>query len=253
MELGGRRILITGVAQGLGAALATCLSEAGATVIGADVDDASASRLMARLGWPHAAVPLDVSNAEAWRGLAGALAKDGLDAIVLNAGVMTRPRGAPILDDFNAWLDETGYRKVTRVNLDGCVLGVIACLPLLRARGGDILVISSAAGLSPLPLDPFYSMSKHALVGFVRSLAPNLVRDNIRINALCPGGVDTGMAPDDLRAQRPNWAPPSYIAEVAARILTSGETGQVWSAHHPAAGGVWRNPAPDFVESARIE
>jgi NAD(P)-dependent dehydrogenase (short-subunit alcohol dehydrogenase family) len=141
---------------------------------------------------------------------------------------MSRPVGAPGLDDPFLFLGEEVYRRVMAVNVDGVALGVISALPHLEA-GGDIVVTSSMAGLMPYPLDPYYSMSKHALVGMVRSLGPILLQRSVRLNAVCPAGVDTPLVPPDMRGFG-LLAPTTYIADTVVRILEGGGAGEVWLA-----------------------
>jgi NAD(P)-dependent dehydrogenase (short-subunit alcohol dehydrogenase family) len=246
LDLGGKIALVTGAASGIGAATAGLLARLGASVVGADLADSAGEQVFAELGPPHRYVHLDVSDADAWRGLAGELG--GLDVAFLNAGVMTRPPTVPLLDDPLNWLDPATYRKVMGVNADGVAYGLMAVLPLLEARGGgDVIVTSSTAGIQPFGPDPVYSASKYALIGLARSLAPTLAARGIRINVVCPHGTLTGIVPVDLR-ERPDkvFAPASYIAESVVRILDSGETGRVWlarSADEPA----WPLELPDLM------
>ena len=78
------------------------------------------------------------------------------------------------------------YRRIMRVNVDGVVFGVRELAARLMPNGGSIVATASLAGLVAAPLDPMYAVTKHAVVGFVRSGAPQLAARGIRINALCP-------------------------------------------------------------------
>jgi NAD(P)-dependent dehydrogenase (short-subunit alcohol dehydrogenase family) len=254
IDLTGRVALITGAAGGLGAATARRLAELGATVVGVDVDDELGRRVLAGLGPPHRYVHLDVTDAAAWEALDERVLVElpSLDIVHLNAGVMLRPIGAPALDDPLLWLTADRYRRLMSVNADGVVFGLIATMGRLEAGGGgDIVVTSSLAGLGPLEIDPVYSMSKHALVGLVRSLAPVLAPRGIRLNAICPGGVDTAIVPPDLKAAGSRWSSPAFIAGVVADVLASGRSGEVWAAVADEPGGVWRHQfAPVEAPSA---
>jgi hypothetical protein len=182
--------------------------------------------------------------------------------VYLNAGLMARPPSEPLHDPV-ATLTESTYRKVTSVNVDGVVLGIIESLPHLEARGGgDILVTASMAGLVPFLPDPLYALSKHALVGLVRSLGPSLVSRSIRLNAICPGGIDTAIVPDQLRPQV-NLSPPSYIADVVVastgspsfvvtRDLVKPKRGETWllvtsAWHMPRSVGIFRRLGFDVI------
>ena len=90
------------------------------------------------------------------------------------------------------------YRRTMRVNVDGVVLGVRRLAPR-DAPGGRIVVTASLAGLTPMPSDPVYAASKHAVIGFVRSIAAPLETRGISINAVCPGIADTPMVGADTR------------------------------------------------------
>jgi len=89
---------------------------------------------------------------------------------------------------------------VLGVNVDGVFFGLQTLLPRMIAAGGDaITVTSSAAGLIPIPFDPVYALTKHALIGLVRSLALAHAGGPVRINALCPGGFASPLVPPELR------------------------------------------------------
>jgi NAD(P)-dependent dehydrogenase (short-subunit alcohol dehydrogenase family) len=202
MDLTDKVALITGGASGIGAATARRLADLGATVVVTDVDDTRGEHVVGELGAGHRYRHLDVASLEAWRQLVEEVERDlgGLAILHLNAGIMTRPPGAAALDDPMTSFTEAGYRRVMGVNVDGVVYGSMAAIPVLeRGGGGDIVVTASEAGLTPLALDPLYSTSKHAVVGLVRSLGAALEGRDVRVNCVCPGGVDTGIVPPDLR------------------------------------------------------
>ena len=192
-DLRDKVALVTGGAGGLGSATCRALAEAGAVVVVADLDEDRGPKLARHLGGHFVAV--DVSDLDANRAMvkrARELA-GGLDLAFLNAGVTT---GCGIGDDF----DLAKYRRAMGVNLDGVVFGTHAVLDALReqGRGGAIVATASLAGLTGVPLDPLYAANKHAVVGLVRSLGPGLAPDGIRVNAVCPGWVDTPMLDAEL-------------------------------------------------------
>jgi NAD(P)-dependent dehydrogenase (short-subunit alcohol dehydrogenase family) len=144
---------------------------------------------------------------------------------VLNAGVTTGESPIEVLD-------LARYRATLGVNVDGVVFGIRSALPALRrAGGGAIVVTASLSGLTPYPDDPIYAMTKHAVVGLVRSLAQPLSADAVTINAICPGFVSTPLI-DDYRAKFEAAGLPLLGAEeVAGAVLAaadSGDTGQAW-------------------------
>lgn len=243
MDLTGKVAVVTGAANGMGEATSERLAGLGATVVGVDVDDDRGEKVFAGLGAPHRYRHLDVGDLQQWEQLLAEVAEDlgGIDIVHLNAGVMLRPNGTPAFDDPMQWWTEAGYRRIMRVNVDGVAFGVMASVPHLEARGGgSIVVTSSMAGVTPLPIDPVYSMTKHGLVGLVVSLVGPLASRGININAILPGGIDTNIVPPDLRSIAPKWNPPSFIADVVVSVLESGESGQLWLALSDGPGGVTR-------------
>jgi NAD(P)-dependent dehydrogenase (short-subunit alcohol dehydrogenase family) len=192
------KALITGGRGGLGRAFAAAL--------GAEAD-------VTLLDLPE----FDVGDPAAWRALVGAY-----DAAFLNAGVVTGEADPAALSDEQ-------YRRAVGANLDGVVYGVRECAARLMPGGGSILATASLAGLTATPMDPIYSATKHAVVGFVRSCAPELAKRGIRINALCPGFTDTPIVARELRgALDVPLIEPSFVAEAALQALASEESGQAW-------------------------
>jgi NAD(P)-dependent dehydrogenase (short-subunit alcohol dehydrogenase family) len=148
------------------------------------------------------------------------------DLVCLNAGVLTGESDIRVLGDEE-------YRRAVRTNVDGVVFGVRQLAPLMR-RGSAFVVTASLAGLTAMPADPVYTLTKHAVVGFVRSVAPQLEALGIRINAVCPGIVDTPMM--DKGGQRAAFAASGFPLlepeDVVAAVLLaarSDETGQAWA------------------------
>jgi NAD(P)-dependent dehydrogenase (short-subunit alcohol dehydrogenase family) len=222
-RLAGKVALVTGAASGLGRATARALAAEGATVVAADIDGDGAAAVAQEVGG-HA-LRCDVADLEADRA-AVAFAVDrcgGLDLVHLNAGVST---GCGVGDDF----DLARYRRAMGANLDGVVFGIHAALPALKARGGGAIVAtSSLAGLTGVPYDPLYSANKHAVVGLVRSLAPGLAEDGIRLNAINPGFAESAIvAPirDALVASGLAIIPAETVAGVVVELMTGDAVGE---------------------------
>src|SRR5258708_11014003 len=120
----------------------------------------------------------------------------GIDVAYLNAGVTSGENDIEKLTD-----DQ--YSRIMRVNVDHVVFGTRALVAHMRPRGGGwIVATASIAGLTGFAYDPIYTLTKHAVVGLVRSLRPALQPGGININAVCPGITDTPMTAPD-----PPWPP----------------------------------------------
>jgi NAD(P)-dependent dehydrogenase (short-subunit alcohol dehydrogenase family) len=193
------KALVTGAAGGIGRAIVRRLESDGYDVTGVDVDE------------------LDVADPAAWNDL------PPVEVACLNAGVVTGT-------DSIAELTVEQYRRILGVNVDGVVFGVRALASRLEA-GGKIVVTASLAGLTDVPSDPVYAGTKHFVVGFVRSVAPQLAERGVAINAVCPGIVDTAMIDGSRAALEAAGFPllaPEDIAEAVAAILASDGTGEAW-------------------------
>ena len=240
-ELDGKIALVTGAGSGIGYATVERFVAEGATIVGADISTAGLQRLAAATGVETHR--LDVGDIDEWRAVAEAImARHGrIDIAFLNAGIMTRPTGENMFGDVTEILTVEAYRRIMSVNTDGAAFGAIALVPHMVATGGDIVITASVAGLVPFPHDPWYGLSKHAMVGFGRSLGPALASKGIRVNVICPGATDTGILAPDQRAARPAeaWAPPAFIADAVMSILAGGGTGEVWVRYRPTEPA-WR-------------
>jgi NAD(P)-dependent dehydrogenase (short-subunit alcohol dehydrogenase family) len=164
-SLEGRVALVTGGGSGIGAAVSRRLATEGARVVVADIVASAASSVAEEIG--GRGVALDVGDADAWAGLVdGILATEGgLDLAHLNAGVTTGEGDITVLT-------EAQYRRVMGANLDGVVYGTRAAAGAMKASGGGAIVATaSLAGIIAFAPDPIYTLTKHAVVGLVRSSA----------------------------------------------------------------------------------
>jgi NAD(P)-dependent dehydrogenase (short-subunit alcohol dehydrogenase family) len=196
-----RTALVTGAASGIGAALVAMLRSEGAEVQALDLAEG-----------------FDVADPRAWETV------DSVELACLNAGVTTGT--SAILE-----VSDDAYRRILGANVDGVVHGVRRLAGVMEP-GSSIVATASLAGLVPAPQDPLYTLTKHAVVGFVRSVASQLGERGIRINAVAPGFVDTPLLGEEGRARFVNAGFPLLQADDVARaVLTaarSDETGQVW-------------------------
>jgi NAD(P)-dependent dehydrogenase (short-subunit alcohol dehydrogenase family) len=217
----GKRVVVTGGASGIGLETVRMLAARGGRVIVADIDGPGAERAAREVG--GTATVLNVADPVAWQDFVEALSAEGLDLAVLNAGVLTGEANLAVLD-------EAAYLRALSINVGGVVHGIRSLTPLLAARQGAIAVTASLAGLVPFPTDPIYALTKHALVGFVRSIAPQLAARGVRVNLVCPGITDTPLVTDSWRAAMaeadfPVMAP-GQVAAALLQALTLEDTGQ---------------------------
>ncbi|GIH28121.1 dehydrogenase [Acrocarpospora phusangensis] len=216
--------LITGGANGIGAAVARRLAADGAKIVIADVDDAAGRPLAAEIGGAY--VRCDVSSLpDNEAAVAAAVtAYGGLDLAFLNAGVTS---GCGLGEDF----DLARYRRAMGVNLDGVVFGAHAALPALTRSRGTIVATASMAGVVGVPADPIYAANKHAVVGLVRSLAEQLAPAGVRVQGLCPSFADTAILGEHrelLSELGFPILPVSEVVEAFLRLLEGDGTGECW-------------------------
>src|SRR5213595_449274 len=183
--LAGHRVLVTGAARGLGLAFATAIAEAGAAVAMADI---LADRLHEEAAALQArglkTLPLALGNPESVNACAAAAVAGlgGLDGLVNNAAVTDS-----VGRDASA-IDIATWDRVMNINVRGTWLMTTACLPALRAsRRGAIVNLASDTPLWGAPNLLAYVASKSAIIGMTRSLARELGRDQVTVNAVAPG------------------------------------------------------------------
>ena len=189
MIFDGKTALITGAARGIGQAAALHLAREGARVAmvdrdGAAVDAAAAEVNQARAG-SALAIRADVSSsADVTRAVNTAVTHfNGLDILVNNAGI----HFARAIDSYT---DEE-WQRIFSVNVNGAFYATRAALPALRKSRGVIVMVSSMTALVGQDKGAAYVASKGALVSLTKALALELAADGIRVNCVCPAGVDT--------------------------------------------------------------
>jgi len=185
--LEGRHALVTGGGRGIGQAVAAALARSGATVTVLGRTEERLKETVAR-GHARGYVVADVTDRNAVdQGVAGAVeARGSIDILIANAG------GAEAAPFLKTAPDQ--FRRMLDLNVLGVVHATQAVLGDMMTRGsGRIVAIASTAGLKGYAYVSAYCAAKHAVVGLVRSLALETVRNGITVNAVCPGYTDTEM------------------------------------------------------------
>lgn len=211
-RVAGKVALVTGASKGLGEASARMLHEQGATVVLADIDDTAGEALAEQLGERASYIHLDVRSESAWKAaIAGILAAHGrLDVLVNNAGVVVV---ATIEDTTAEQLD-----FVRAVNFDGPFFGCKHAIPAMAAGGGgSIINMSSAASKVGTPAYAAYAATKGAVQSLTLTVAVHCKKrgNNVRCNAIHPGGMDTPMV-QNLAA--------GEVSPLALEVTSMGKT-----------------------------
>ena len=245
----GRVVVITGGGTGIGAAIARRYADEGAHVVVVGRRREPLAEVEREIG-AHAVVADAADGAAASQAVAEVLARFGrIDVLVANAG----GHGfSPVGET-----DDAAWEASLRANLTTAFVMARETLPALAESKGQIVIVSSLAGLFAGPSVAGYTVGKHALIGLTRSLARDYGREGVRVNAVCPGWVQTPMADEemdefaahagldsrdeayatvtaDVPLRRP--AQPSEIAAVV-RFLGSSESSYITGAVIVADGG----------------
>lgn len=186
----GKVVVVTGGARGQGEAESRLMARSGAAVLIADVLESEGLALAAELsadGFEARFVRHDVTSPESWAAIVADVKawRGRLDALVNNAGIINRSTvGTTSLADWD---------KVLKVNLTGAFLGIQAVTEAMTENGGGSIVNISSNSAFSGHYDPAYTASKWGLRGLTRTAAMELASRKIRINAVCPGLVVTGL------------------------------------------------------------
>jgi NAD(P)-dependent dehydrogenase (short-subunit alcohol dehydrogenase family) len=209
----GKVVIVTGAAGGIGSAAAERFAREGARLVAVDLEGGALDRSVAALqaaGAEVLAVAADVTRAADVQGYVAAAEGrfGGVDCLVNNAGI--EGAVAPI----DAYPDDA-FDRVLAVNVRGVFLGMKHVIPVLRRRGGGVVVnTASVAGLIGEAAIPAYVASKHAVLGLTKCAAQAYGPEGIRVNAVCPAMIETrmmrslesGVAPADPEAVKQQFA-----------------------------------------------
>lgn len=230
----GRHALVTGGGRGIGAAIAEALAAAGARVTVTGRTRATLEAVTGRIrqnGGTAEAVAMDVSEEASVRaGFEAASAHGPVSILVNNAGQAT---GTLVADTpLDAWT------RVLTVNLTGAFLCSREALPAMQAAGwGRIVNIASIAGLRGVARVAPYAASKHGLIGLTRSLALEVAKLGITVNAVCPGYVETDMSEQAVQAVMNGMD--KTREEAVQRIAAASPLGRLLAPAEVAGAAVW--------------
>lgn len=189
-RLDGKVAIITGASKGIGAAMARGLAEFGAQVVISSRKQEAVDTVATELreaGLKAIGIACHVGDAEQLKALVDKTVGEygGVDILINNAA--TNPVFGPLSDS-----DATVFDKIMNVNVKACLLLANHCYPHMKKRGGgSIINIASVEGMKPTPGLGLYSVSKAALLMLTQSQAREWGPDGIRVNAICPGLIQT--------------------------------------------------------------
>lgn len=237
MRLKDKVAIITGAANGMGAAEAKMFAKEGAKVVATDLDEKNLVMLAEEIktaGGEVLTVKQDVTSELEWQALISKTIDTygKLDILVNNAGIA-------INKNFSN-MEMTEWNKVMDVNLNGCVLGMKYCIPEMQKNGsGSVVNISSIGGLVGMAGSSPYTAAKGALRALTKSAAVEYGKDKVRVNSVHPGIIKTPMVADTMEAampfyetytQLPYMGEPDdvaygvlYLASDEARFMTGSE------------------------------
>jgi NAD(P)-dependent dehydrogenase (short-subunit alcohol dehydrogenase family) len=209
--LAGKKAIVTGAGRGIGAAIALAFAREGADVAvaarSADELESVAAKIRA-LGRKGLVVPTDMADsAQVKRLVERSIAELGAVDIVVSNAAFPGPF-APLAD-----VSPATWREIQAVNLEGPLTLLQTIAPhLLARRTGSAIIVSSIRGTNGVPLGGVYAASKAALNSIARTLACEWGPYGVRVNAICPGPVDTAMTRAALSGNQPLW---DYYGQVA--------------------------------------
>jgi len=220
-----KRALVTGAAGGIGRATAILLSEMGAHVVIGDINEAGLKETAEMMKGTPKIVPYDALDTSACENLVAEASKDGLDILCNIAGYLDWA----VTADF----DTERFMRIIQINLVSTYTISRAAFPHLAKSQGSIVNTASTAAIVGIPFSAAYTSSKHGVAGLTKSLAVEWAPNAIRVNAICPGHVDTAMGNQRPPEEGINW-------DMVMRNTPKLPDG-ILSAHEIATQIVWMN------------
>ena len=220
-EFAGKRVVVTGGAKGIGRGICEAFAVRGAAVLCLDIDERAGDDL-ARNSEGISFFRADVSrNAECEAAKGEAMsALGGIDVLCNNAGIQPPESYVPAHE-----VPEALWDRIIAVNLKSCFLMTKHCIPVLRRRGGGVIVnIASVQGRQSMKGVAAYAASKGGILALTRQLALEYAADNIRVLAVNPGTIDTPMTRGELARMSPEQAARAWQA--MARTHPLGRIGR---------------------------
>jgi meso-butanediol dehydrogenase / (S,S)-butanediol dehydrogenase / diacetyl reductase len=198
MSLQGKLVFVTGASSGLGAAPPRLQTRQGATVFGIGRDEERLAAVFADIEHGTHAV-VDIAGPQACKDAIEQCVRElgGLDVLINIAGRHQMRRTESMTDD--------DWDQDLAVNLNGPFHLCRAALPHLLERGGNIVNVSSIAGVEGQAYSAGYCAAKHGLIGLTRALAVEYTADRLRVNAVCPGGMLTPQIEQFTAPENPNY------------------------------------------------
>lgn len=197
-SVSGKTVIVTGAASGMGRATAHLFADEGANVVVADLGDDRVDRVVGEITAVHGAdrvigVPTDVTSDVQRRALVDATVGrfGAIDVLVNNAGIS---RASSVFADDTSFTD--AWNATLAVNLSAYAHLVRLVVPHMVGRAGRIVNVASTEAIVATPGLAAYSAAKHGVVGLTKSLAAELGRHGINVNAICPGPINTAMTAD---------------------------------------------------------
>ncbi|WP_063053548.1 SDR family NAD(P)-dependent oxidoreductase [Nocardia arthritidis] len=244
-ELKDKRVFITGSGAGIGKAIAALFAERGARVVVSDIDEESAALAAEQIGAAGIANCDVTDETQVQAAITRAVdVLGGLDVLINNAGIEV---SSPLLQQ-----STDSFDRIFAVNVRGPFLAMKAAIEHLVASKGNIVNISSIAGVGGSPLLGSYCATKAALIQLTRVAAVEMRTSGVRVNAVCPGFADTKMVDrlipdfeaathvpfgDLVAAKQGRLGTPEDIAELTA-FLASDRASWITGSHYILDGGL---------------